>query len=193
MTVRQFIAPLQSGRLRRGLHLLLKVEGDIAELLLDVADDFTLGGGRKSVAALHKEFDDVVGEITAGQVEAEDRMRQGIALVDGDGVGDAIARVKDDTGGASGRVEGQNGLNGDVESWGVEGLEHDLGHLLAVGLGVQRSLGQEDGVLLGGDTQFVVEGVMPNLFHVIPVGDNTVLNGVFEGKDTTFCLRLIAR
>ena len=38
-----------------------------------------------------------------------------------------------------------------------------LGHLLTVSLGVEGSLGQEDGVLLGGNTQLIVESVMPDL------------------------------
>jgi hypothetical protein len=33
---------------------------------------------------------------------------------------------------------------------------------------------------------------MPDLFHIIPVGDDTVFNGVFEGQDTTFGLGFIA-
>ncbi|KAE9411650.1 hypothetical protein Angca_001693, partial [Angiostrongylus cantonensis] len=68
----------------------------------------------------------------------------------------------------------------DVHGRGVEGLEHDLSHLLAVGLGVQGSLSQQNGVFLRSNTEFVVEGVMPDLFHVIPVGDDTVLDGVLE-------------
>ena len=46
-------------------------------------------------------------------------------------------------------------------------------------------------MLLGSHTQLVVEGVMPDLLHVIPVCDNTVLDGVSEGEDTTLGLRLI--
>ena len=49
----------------------------------------------------------------------------------------------------------------------VEGLEHDLRHLLAVGLGVERCLGQEDGVLLGRDAELVVEGVVPDLLLLL--------------------------
>lgn len=84
-------------------------------------------------------------------------MGQRVTLVNGNRVADSISRVEDDTGGPSGRVEGEDGLDGDVEGRGVEGLEHDLGHLLAVDLGVEGSLGEEDGVLLGGDTELVVE------------------------------------
>ena len=35
------------------------------------------------------------------------------------------------------------------------------------------------------NTKFIVEGVVPDLFHVVPVGDDTVFDGVFEGQDTT--------
>ena len=38
--------------------------------------------------------------------------------------------------------------------------------------------------LVGGDSQFVVEGVVPDLLHVVPVGDDAVLDGVFQGKNT---------
>ena len=39
-----------------------------------------------------------------------------------------------------------------------------LGHLLPVGFGVQGGLGEQDGVLLGGHSQLVVEGVHCVLF-----------------------------
>ena len=39
-------------------------------------------------------------------------------------------------------------------------------------------------MLLGGDTEFIVEGVMPDLFHIVPVGDDTVFNGVLQSEDT---------
>ncbi len=55
-------------------------------------------------------------------------------------------------------------------------LEHDLGHALAVGLGVERVLSEQDGVLLGGNTEFVVEGVMPDLLHIVPVGEYSCTN-----------------
>ena len=38
--------------------------------------------------------------------------------------------------------------------------------------------------LVGRDSQLVVEGVMPDLLHVVPVGDDSVLNGVLQGEDT---------
>lgn len=67
-------------------------------------------------------------------------MGKGVTFVDGDSVGNSISRVHDDTGGSSGGIEGEDGLDGDVHGGCVEGLEHDLGHLLSVGLGVKRGL-----------------------------------------------------
>jgi hypothetical protein len=69
--------------------------------------------------------------------------------------------------------------------------EHDLGHALSVGLGVEWGLGEENWVFLRSDTELVVKGVVPDLLHVIPVGDDPVLNGVLEGQDTSLGLGFI--
>ena len=105
-------------------------------------------------------------------------------FIDWYSVGDTIARVHDNTGGTARGVQGENSLDGNIHGGHVEGLKHDLGHLLSVGLGVEGSLSEQDGLLLGGNTELVVEGVMPDLLHIIPVGDDTVLNGVLQGEDT---------
>ncbi|BAT18306.1 Os12g0640950, partial [Oryza sativa Japonica Group] len=93
--------------------------------------------------------------------------------------------------GAAAGVEGEDGLDGDVHGGGVEGLEHDLGHLLAVGLGVEGGLRQQHRVLLGGNAELVVEGVVPYLLHVVPVVDDAVLDGVLERQDASLRLRLV--
>merc|ERR1712106_329952 len=87
---------------------------------------------------------------------------------------------------------GEDSLDGNIHGGHVEGLEHDLGHLLTVSLGVEGSLSQEDGLFLWGNTELVVEGVVPDLLHIIQVGDDSVLNGVLEGKDTSLGLGFIS-
>lgn len=52
LTVGQFVRLLQAGALGGGLDFLLEVEGDVAELLLDVTDNFTLSSGGEGVTAL---------------------------------------------------------------------------------------------------------------------------------------------
>merc|ERR1712176_105956 len=191
LTIGKLVVLLEGRAGGGGLHLGLKVEGDVGELLLDVTDNLALGGGGEGVATLGEDLHHVVGEVTAGKVETENGVGKRVTFVDGHGVGHTITRVEHDTGGTAGHVEREHGLDGDVHGGGVEGLEHDLGHLLTVGLGVEGGLGEEDGVLLGGDAELVVEGVVPDLLHVIPVGHDTVLNGVLEGEDTTLGLGLV--
>ena len=96
------------------------------------------------------------------------------------------------TGGTAGSVQGQDSLDGHIHGGDVEGLKHDLGHLLSVGLGVQGGFSEQGGVLLGCHTQLIVEGVMPDLLHVVPIGDDTMLNGVLEGQDTSLALGLVS-
>merc|ERR1712045_519844 len=192
LAIGKLIGLLKGGGGSSGGHLLLKVEGDIAELLLDVTNDLTLSGGGERVAPLGEDLHEVVGQLTASQVQTEDGMGEGITFIDGDGVGDTITRVHDDTGGTARGVQREDSLDGNVHGGHVEGLEHDLGHLLPVGLGVEGSLSQEDGLLLRGNTELVVEGVMPDLLHIIPVGDDSVLNGVLQGEDTPLGLGLIS-
>ena len=111
-------------------------------------------------------------------------MRESKTFVDWNGVRDSIARIKNDTSGATGGVEREDCLYGDIECGGVESFEHDLRHFLAISLGVEGSLCEENWVLLGSNTQLIVECVMPDLLHVIPVCNDTVLDGVLEGKNT---------
>ena len=71
-----------------------------------------------------------------------------------------------------------------LRGWGVEGLKDDLNELLPVALGVEGSLRVESGVLLGGNAQLIGESMMPDLLHIVPVGDDTMLDGVLQREDT---------
>merc|ERR1719327_2085659 len=53
------------------------------------------------------------------------------------------------------------------------------------------SFSEEDGRFFRSNTELVVEGVVPDLLHIIPVGDDTVFDGVFEGEDTSLALGFI--
>merc|ERR1712195_288363 len=119
-------------------------------------------------------------------------MGKSITFIDWDTVGDTISSIHDDTGGTSRSIKGEDSLDGNIHSGHVEGLEHNLGHLLTVSLGVEGSLSQEDGLFLWGNTELIVEGVVPDLLHIVPVGDDSVLNGVLEGQDTSLGLGFIS-
>merc|ERR1719348_1418772 len=96
LTVGQLIGLLQGGGGSSSGHFLLEVQGDIAELLLDVADNLALGSGGEGVATLSEDLHKVVGELTASQVKTDDGVGESITFIDGDTVGDTITRVHHD-------------------------------------------------------------------------------------------------
>merc|ERR1711868_319111 len=111
-SVRKLIGLLKAGAAGSCGHLLLEVQGDIAELLLDVPHDLSLSGGGEAVASLSEDLHQIVGEITASQVEPEDGVGKSVSLVDGDSVGDTITRVQHDTSGTARGVQGEHSLDG---------------------------------------------------------------------------------
>jgi len=191
LAIGQFIGLLKRRGSSSGGHFLLKVKSNIAELLLDVTDNLALSSGGEGVSTLGEDLHQVVGEFTASQVQTEDGMGESITFIDGDGVGDTITGIHDNTSGSARGIEGEDSLDGNIHGGHVEGLKHDLGHLFPVSLGVEGSFSQEDGLLLRGDTELIVEGVMPDLLHIIPVGDDSVFNGVLQGEDTSLGLGFI--
>merc|ERR1719516_712636 len=167
LAVGKFIRLLKGGRGSSSGHFLLKVKGNIAELLLDVTDNLTLSGGGEGASAFGKDLHEVVGELTSSKVKTDDGVGKGITFIDRDSMGHTITRVHDDTSGTSGGIKREDSLDGNIHSGHVEGLKHDLGHLLTVGLGVEGSLSEEDGLFLRGNTEFIVKGVVPDLGHLL--------------------------
>lgn len=110
-------------------------------------------------------------------------------------MGDTITRIDDSTGQGAvrhfrrcpGGGECENGLDGDIETSAVKGLEEDLGRVLAIlggvqGLGYISSclssgsvyreeyayrFGQEEVVVFGFDSEVFEDGVGPESFHVV--------------------------
>merc|ERR1712165_137054 len=63
---------------------------------------------------------------------------------------------------------------------------------VCVCLGVEGSLCKKNRVLLWSHTELIVEGVVPDLLHVIPVGNDAMLDGVLQRKDAPLALSLIS-
>ena len=78
LTVGKLVGLLKRRRGGSSGHFLLKVKGDIAELLLDVSDNLTLGSGGERVASLSEDLHQVVSQVTTGQVQSEDSVGEGI-------------------------------------------------------------------------------------------------------------------
>jgi len=191
LSIWQFVALFEGGGGGGGGHLGFEVQGDVAKLFLDISDDFTFSGGDEGVSSFSKDLHEVVSKISTGQVHTGNGVGKGVTFIDWDVVGDTITRVDNNTGGSARGVQAENSLDADVHGWVVEGLEHDLGHLFTVSLGVQWGLSEEDWVVFWGNAHFVHEAMLPYFFHIIPVGDDTVFNWVFQGKDTSLGLSFV--
>merc|ERR550525_1172421 len=120
LAVGKLVGFLQAAGAGSGGHLLLEVEGDVAELLLDVPHDLPLGGGGEGVATLGEDLHEVVSEVSAGQVDTLNGVGERVAFIDGDSVGDTIARVEDNTGGTARGVQGEDSLDIDIHGRRVE-------------------------------------------------------------------------
>jgi len=191
LTVGKFVRLVERRGSSSNVHLRFEVKSNVGKLFLDVLDDFTFSSGGEGVATLSHDLHEESGDVTASQVKTKDSMGKSITFIDWDDVSYTITRVANLTGGTARGIEGEDSLDGDEHGGSLESLEHHLGHLLAVSLWVEGSLSEEDWRFLGGDAEFIVEGVVPDLLHVIPVGDDTMLNGVLEGHDTTLALGFI--
>merc|ERR1719384_2533203 len=118
-------------------------------------------------------------------------MGQGVSLIDRHCVRHTVTGVEHDSGGASRCIQGEHRLDCDIHGWDIEGFKHDLCHALTICLWVQRCLGEQDRVLLWGNTELIVEGVVPNLLHVVPIGHDAMFNGVLQSQHSTLALRLV--
>ena len=126
LSIGQLIRLLQGGGGGSSGHLLFKVQGDVAQLLLDVSHDFSLSCGGEGVTPLGQDLHQVVSEISAGQIQTEDGMGEGITFIDWHSVGDTISRVQHDTSGTARCIQRQHSLDSHIHGRGVEGLKHDL-------------------------------------------------------------------
>ena len=82
-------------------------------------------------------------------------------------------------------------MNGDIDTTKAVRFKHDLSHLVPVGLGVHRGLSQENLASLGIDLELFGKGVVPEMFHVCPVLDNTVLHRLGDLKEGTVLCGLV--
>lgn len=77
---------------------------------------------------IHENLHEVVSQVPDNQAQMKG------SVVDGNSVGDSVFRVHDDTSCLARGAQGQHSLDDHLHSPGAEGLEHDLSHLLSVGL-----------------------------------------------------------
>lgn len=113
--------------------------------------------GESIFTSVTQELLNKLSEITAGDRDVLDGGTNDVSISHGDDMGDAITTVDDRA--SQGPVtdlprgpacsEGQDGLDGNVESWDVEGLKEDLRGLFPVLWGIEWGFSEEEGVILG--------------------------------------------
>merc|ERR1719158_1059063 len=108
LSVGQLVGLLQGGGGGSSGHLLLEVQGNVAELLLDVTDNLPLSSGGEGVSTLSEDLHQVVGQLTSSQVQTDNGVRESVTFIDRDTVGDTVTSVHDDTSGTARGVQGEH-------------------------------------------------------------------------------------
>merc|ERR1719471_643737 len=173
------------------LQLLGVIFSDIRKFFLHITDDFSLCGSGERVTSLCQDFHHVDSKITSCKIETKNSMRKSITFINWDGMRNTITGVENNTGGTSRSIQRKDSLDSNIHSRGRESFKHNLRHLFSVCFWVQWSFRQQNGVLFWGDSKLVIEGMMPDLFHVIPRSDDTVFNRIRQFQHTTLALCFI--
>jgi len=191
VTIGKFIGFLVLARLSRLLHLLIKVKLAVGKLFLDIPDDFPFLGGGERITPFGQDLHQILSQIPTLQIQPENLVGKLVTFINGHSVRNTVTAIHNNTGGPTGLVKRQDLLDLNIHLRNIESLEHDLSHSLSVLFRVKGLFSEQDGMLFGLDPQLVVESVVPDFLHIIPVSDNTVLDGVFQGKNTSLGLSFI--
>lgn len=106
-----------------------------------------------------------------------DGMGKGITFVDGCCMCGLVIRVHDNAGGVPRCIKEQHGLNGHIHA-GVLKVPIIVYFTSLWVLRFGGGLSQKHQVLLMAYTQLTVEGMVPDLLHIILVGHNALLDRV---------------
>jgi hypothetical protein len=193
LTVGKLVHLLEFGGLS-GLNLIGGwVKRNVTEIFLNFSNDLSPSGLSTLLGDSIglKELGHMVGDGSSGNVVLLDGMGDLETLIHWNGVSNTISGVANHTSCSTVGVEGKHGLDGDVKTLNLEGLEHELGHLFSVSLWILWGLGEHDLVFRWVHSELVAEAVLPDLLHLTPIGDNTGFDWVGELEDTSHLLGLI--
>jgi len=190
-TIRDGVGIDEGSSLSGELLLDSEIITDVAELLLDLTDSLKIGSAVESITTEEKKLDEVASNIGTGNVETTDEVGHGVTLTDRDNVSHTITRVEHDTIKKTLSVKHENGLNGDIDTVETVLLEHGLNHLLTVLKRVHGSLGKKNLAFLGVDLEAFVPGVIPNVLHILPRANHTVIKRISDLKLRTSSSSLI--
>lgn len=125
-----------SPSLRPLLFLLSEIRSYVGCLFLDQANYLLLGTSVKDVATFAEQELHVFRDVPSSHVDSADAAWHREAFVDWYCMRNSIACIEDNPCCAARSIERENGLDGVVECWYIEGLEENLGCRLSVRSGV---------------------------------------------------------
>ena len=174
---------------------------------------FNLGSDLRGVSSLElltsvlKCRESVLGDVPTGKWDVLDTTRDNVAIANWEDVSHTITRVDDgschlrevqvshvcravwssDLG-----VEGQGGLDSNEESLDVEGLKHDLCHLLPVLWSVHWWLSQDKSMIVRLASKILMDRLVPELLDSVPVADLSTLKKVADLVRSGLCKGLLS-
>jgi len=156
--------------------------GHIALQLLDPLHYFKLSRRMEDVAGSSEQELQVLGHIPATKVNSLDGIVDGEAFEDWAAMAHTITAVKDDSGCLTTGIQAQDGLLLEEDLGSAELLKEDVCGFDAIAVWVEWRLRQQDRVLLRRHLQ-LVEHVSPELLHIVPVLNNTMLDWIIKFKN----------
>ena len=152
-------------------ELCVEIRASVARFIFDITSNLPHCGSSERVPSLSEVLQEILCMITASQIQTKDGVRQSVTFVDGHCVRHTVTRIHHEARRPSRNV--QDKLARHVHGVHVENLEHDLRHALSVSLEVQRNFREQNGILFIRNPEFVVERVMQDFLHVVPIRDDT--------------------
>jgi hypothetical protein len=156
------------------------VLADISESLLDLLCNIHAVLSRHGLASVSELLENELCDVLASKWDVLNAASNDEAVRNGEDVGHTITGVDNCSCQIACRhgfvltsvnlsIQSEGSLDTNEESLDIEGLEHDLCHLLSVLRGVEWRLCQDEAVLFRLTSQLRVDSSVPELFHSFPV------------------------
>lgn len=152
--------------------------------LFDPLHDFELGSSVEDVASPPQQELQVLRDIASAKVYSLYRIVDGEAFKDWAGMANTVSAIQDDARRLTTSVQTEHGLLLEEYLRRAKLLKEDVCSFHSITVWIERWLCQKNGVLLGGDLQFV-EDMSPKLLHIIPVLNDSVLNWIVEFENSS--------
>lgn len=157
---------------------------DVALQLFDPLHYFELGGSVEDVARAPQEELEVLRHIATTDVDSLDGIVDREAFEDWTAMANAVAAVQDHAGRLTTSIQAEHGLLLEENLRRAKFLEENVCCLDPIAVWIEWWLCQKNGMLLGRDLE-LIEDVSPQLLHVVPVLNNSVLNWIVELEDSS--------